>query len=204
MLHILAHDAVTCLEVIVGKVHIVAQDTTLYAHGDLGGTGGLGTVADAAGDHGNGVLQRGGNALVACPAKPRDTAACAYAGADSAAVSAEAADARLLMDGNEVGEGDGAEDGLLVLTHQRTVAPHGDGGGNALIAGAGDDDHGHLAAVHAGIAACGGPSTSLSLGVIAALEKIGADVGAPGVLKPLLGDGGILLDLTRDQRFDLF
>ena len=108
------------------------------------------------------------------------------------------------MDGDEVREGDGTEDGLLVLAHQRTVAPHGDGGGDALIAGAGDDDHRHLAAVHAGIAACGGPCAGLGLGVVAALEEVGADVGTPGVLQTFLGNGGVLLNLSADEGLDFF
>ena len=44
------------------------------------------------------------------------------------------------------------------------VTGHGDRGGDALVPRAGEDDHGHFAAAHAGVAAGGGPGLGVGLG----------------------------------------
>ena len=106
------------------------------------------------------------------------------------------------MDGDQVAEAHGPQDLLLAGAHQLAVAPHGNGSGDALIAGAGADDHRHFAAVHAGVRPGGGPCTGLGLDIVAALKEGGADVGAPAVAQALLGDGGVAGDLPADNRFD--
>ncbi len=48
-------DAVAGTEVVAAQVHVVSQDARTHGHGDLAGAAGLGSVADAPGDHGHGV-----------------------------------------------------------------------------------------------------------------------------------------------------
>ena len=103
------------------------------------------------------------------------------------------------MDGDEVGQRHRPQNFLLACAHEQAVAPHGHGGGDALVAAAGADDHGHLAAVHAGVGAGSAPGARLGLNAAAGGEQGGADVGAPVPPQPLGGNGAVALDLPADE-----
>ena len=103
VLHALGHDAVAAVELATRAHHVVAHDARLHRHGDLGGAGGLGSVADSARQDGHGVDQGMGDLTVAAARQVADAATTAAACADRAAVGRQAPDARLLVDGDEVG-----------------------------------------------------------------------------------------------------
>ena len=135
------------------------------------------------------------DALAVRAPQPRDAAARAHTGADRAAVGTQPPDAGLLVYGDQVAETHRPQDGVVIRAHELAVFPYGHRGGDALIAGAGHDDHRHLAAVHPCVRAGGRPCPRLCRPVLTALQQGGADVGAPAVSQPLGGDGGVLLDL---------
>src|SRR5699024_4837295 len=117
-------------------------------------------------------------------------------GADSSAVGGEGADAGLLVDGHQVGEGEGPAEGLVVGLQLAGVFDQRDGAGDALVAAAGIDDNRKLAAVHAGVGACGRPCFGAGGDVISAgAQENGADVGAVVAPQPFLRDGGVVADL---------
>lgn len=72
----------------------------------------------------------------------------AHTGADRAAVGAQPPDAGLLVYGDQVAETHRPQDGVVIRAHELAVFPYGHRGGDALIAGAGYDDHRHFTAVH--------------------------------------------------------
>ena len=107
----------------------------------------------------------------------------------------------LQVQGHEVGEGQGAEHVVLGDAVLFGVDPHGHGDGDALVAAAGVDDHGQGAAVHAGVGAGRRPGAGAVDEAVAvlALEDGAADLGAPGVLQPLLGDGPVAGELIFER-----
>ena len=99
------------------------------------------------------------------------------------------------MQGNEVRERERAQHLILGNLILHCVDEHRHGDGDALVAAAGVDDNRHCAAVHSCVGTGGG------VGAGAVDERAGllgdgaADLGAPRVLEPLLGDGAVALDL---------
>lgn len=58
----------------------------------------------------------------------------------------------------------------------------------------------HFTAAHPGVAAGGSPCAGLNFNVSAILlQQSRADIGAPAVFQPFLGDGRIVLDLAVQQ-----
>ena len=142
------------------------------------------------------------DAVIVRTPEPRDAAAGAHTCGHGSTVGGQAADAGFLVDGDEVGQSHGPKDLLLVGPHKQAVAPHGHGGGDALVAAAGADDHRHLAAVHPGVGPGGAPGPGLGLDAGAGSQQGGADVGAPVPLKPFSGNGAVALDLSADKGAD--
>ena len=96
---VLADDAVAAEEVAALFAHFVAEDARLHGEGDLAGAGGLGTVADDAGGHAEGVLQGMFDDVKRLAQEVGDAAARGAACADGAAIGRETTDAGLLVDG---------------------------------------------------------------------------------------------------------
>ena len=104
------------------------------------------------------------------------------------------------MDGDKIRHQERADELLLGRADVPGVDHHGQAGGDALVAGAGEDDHGHLTAAHPGI----GPGSRVGLGplldvVAVVLQQYPSDLRAPGTPQPLLGDGGVLFDLPQKK-----
>ena len=76
VLDALGDDAVPRQELLAVQVHVIAHDAGLHAGGDLGGTAGLGAVADDARDDGQRVHQGVGDGLIVGPLEIGDAAAC--------------------------------------------------------------------------------------------------------------------------------
>ena len=85
---------------------------------------------------------------------------------------------------------------MLCIAHNRH------GGGDALIAGAGDDHDRHLTAAHAGVGPGGGIGARLGADVLRAGQQRAADGRAPLARKPLLRNGGVAVDLAADHALD--
>ena len=182
-----------------------AQNTGVNSRCDLGGAGSLGAVTDGAGEDGDGVDQNVGNCVCAVALEVSDTRACAAACGNGAAVGGQTADACLLVDGDQVGQGHGTDQLLIGDAKLLGVHGHGNGGGDALVAGAGEDDDRHVTAAHSGVGTGGGVGTGLLLdGVALAAQDNLADVGAPAVLHAFPGDGHVVLDLALHHVTDIF
>ena len=139
--------------------------------------------------------------VIAAVVQIRHARARADARADGSAVGREPADAGLLLDGDEIGHGQRAEKLLARAAEPCPVADDGQGCGDALVAGAGEDDDRQLTAAHARVAAGGGVGSGLGLNVAVALaQKKTADLRAPFPAQPFLGDGGIARDLRGQNR----
>ena len=122
------------MELLVVQIHTVAHDPRVHRRRDFGSTGGLGSIADGAGQNGHGIDHRMRHRRIAAAAEVADTGACAYPGGNGAAVGGKPADATLLVDGDQIGHGQRPQKLLPGGVHALGVADHRHGGGNALIA----------------------------------------------------------------------
>src|SRR5699024_6961672 len=121
--------------------------------GNLAGAGGLGAVADDTGGNGQGVDDGVGGLTAPTAQQAGDARPGAGPGAHGAAVGGEAADALLLVDGGEIGEGEGTVETFRRTLKGSGVFDDGEGDRHALIAAAGVDDHGQFTAAHPGVGA---------------------------------------------------
>ena len=136
--------------------HVVAENSRLYRHSDLGRAGGLCTVANGARKDGYGV-DKGVRDLVKTAAVQVGDAATATASrADRAAIGREASDAGFLMHRDQIGHRQGAQKRVLVHAPFAGIYDDGNRGGHTLIATSRNDANGQFAPVHAGIRARGG------------------------------------------------
>ena len=144
-----------------------------------------------------------GDGIIVRPLEVGDPRPGPHTGADGAAVGGQAADSGLLVDGHQVTDQKRPVELLLGGPQMLGVADHRQRGCNPLVARTGIDDHRHLTAAHAGVAARGGPGLGLHPHIVAVgLQQSGADVGAPVVPEPLLGNGAVILDLPLQQPRD--
>ena len=122
------------------------------------------------------------------------------AGADGAAVGGEGADPGLLVDGHQIGDDQGTEEGILVLAQLPGVLHHGHGHGDALIAGAGIDDHRQLTAAHPGVGPGGGLGLAAGGHAVSELpQEYLAHVAAVAALEALLADGHVIVHLALEH-----
>ncbi len=101
----LGHNAVTGAELIAADVHIVAQQTGLHRSCDLCCAGGLGAIADDAGNHCQCIDDSMDDGIIVTAAEIGDTGTRTSARADGTAVGRQAANGGLFVDGGQVGEG---------------------------------------------------------------------------------------------------
>ena len=134
-----------------------------------------------------------------------DGGACAASRADSAAIGAQPADAGFEMDGQQVGKKHGAHHLVAADVQLLGIFHHRDGGGDALIATAGDDDDRHFATAHARVGACRGHITGAGIDADAVmLLEHGADIRAPAMPHAFFSDGVVVVDLALDQCPNVF
>ena len=201
---ILADDAVAAEEVAALFAHLITEDARLHGKGNLAGTRGLGAVADDASGHAQGVFKGVFDDVEWLTHEVGDATAGGAACADGTTVGREPADARLLVDGNEVRQGHGTNRAFLVDVVFFGVGEDGQADRHALVAAARVDDDGHLASAHAGVATCRSPGTGFDSHVGSETQYGAADVGAPAVLKAFLRDGLVAFDLRLDDRLEVF
>ena len=171
-------DPVSALELLAVLVHVESQDAGVYGECDLSCAGCLGAVADNAGSDGKRIDHSVDDRLVIPAAEVSDTRACACSGADSSAVGGEGADAGLLVDGHQIGEGKGAAESFVIGVQLPGIFDQRYGTGDPLVAAAGIDDDRELAAVHTGVGACRCPGFCAGGNVIAGgAQEDCADVG---------------------------
>ena len=111
---VLADDAVAAEEVAALFAHLITEDARLHGKGNLAGTRGLGAVADDASGHAQGVLEGVLDDAERLTQKVGDATAGGATRTDGTTVGREPADARLLVDGNEVRQGHGTNRAFLV------------------------------------------------------------------------------------------
>ena len=87
----LGHNTVTSAELIAADVHIVAQQTGLHRSCDLCCAGGLGAIADDAGNHSKCVDDSMDDGIIVTTAEIGDTGTRTSARADGTAVGRQAA-----------------------------------------------------------------------------------------------------------------
>ena len=135
--------------------------------------------------------------LVKAAALQPSNACCRPApGADGPAVCRKPSDAGFQVDGHQVRHGERPQQLLLAQTIFPGVNDYGHTAGNALIATAGVDDHGHFAAVHPGVAGRGGVGTQLAVQVVfTSPQQRFANVGPVAAPQPFFGNGHVAVDL---------
>ena len=89
----LCDDAVTAAELLIVAVHLVTQNAGVHTGCDLGRTGRLCTVTDGTAEDCNRIDNGMGDGMIAAVQQIGNTRACTDTGADSAAVSRQAANA---------------------------------------------------------------------------------------------------------------
>ena len=104
------------------------------------------------------------------------------------------------VDGHQIGDDEGAVELFLAAVQLLGVLDEGHRAGNALIAAAGVDDDRQLAAVHAGIGACGGLGFC-AVGDIVAVsgQQHPPDVGTVVAQQALFCNGVVVADLPFQQ-----
>ena len=104
------------------------------------------------------------------------------------------------MDGDEVGEGQGAGEALALHPKLLGVGEHRQRAGDALVARPAHDRHGKGAATHASIGAGRRTGAGAAGDVVAARrQQRAAHLGSPGVLKALRRNGGVKLQLALER-----
>ena len=119
---------------------------------------------------------------------------------DSAAVSGQTANALFLMDGQQIAQQQRPVELLFAAAQFFGIFYYRQRHGHALIAAAGIHHHGQLTATHPGIR----PGSSGGLCSLLDVISVGgqnhaANVGAPGVLQPLMRNGAVVFDLTAND-----
>lgn len=114
LLYVVAHDAVAAEELVAFLGHLIAEDARLHGDGDLAGARGLGTVAYNAGGDAEGILQCVVDDIKTLAHEVGDAASRSTSRTHCTTVGGEPADAGLLVDGHQVGEGNGTDDAVLV------------------------------------------------------------------------------------------
>ena len=116
--------------------------------------------------------------LVVTAAEPGNAGSGTCPGTDRTTVSGKAANTFFFMQGDEVGEQQGAVEFFLVSTCFFGVFDDRQGDGHTLIATAGIDDYGQLTAVHAGVRTGSGSGPGPDMDVLAiGFEQRLADIG---------------------------
>ena len=103
----LCNNTVSAMELLAVFVHVVAQNSGVNGRSDFGGTGGFGAVADNTGYDGKGIDNGVGNIFVAASAQVCDSGSGSGSGADSSAVGRKTSDGGFLVNGSQVGKGEG-------------------------------------------------------------------------------------------------
>ena len=134
---------------------------------------------------------------VAAAIQIRDARARSRARAHRAAERRQPSDARLLMDSHEVRQHERAVELLVGRAQVTRVHDERHRHGDALVAAAGVDDHGQLAAAHTRVGRRCGARARAHLHVVAVgTQHDAADVRAPVARQPLVGDGAVAGDLA--------
>ena len=92
--HALDDDAVAAHKFLAVEEHLVAEYAGVNAGGDLGGAGGFGSVADDAGDDGQGIDDGMDDIAVGAAVEIGDTGSGSRPGTDGAAVGRQTAERR--------------------------------------------------------------------------------------------------------------
>ena len=185
-------------------VHAHAEHARFHGRSDFGRAACLGAVADHAGIDGKHVYDRMGDLVTAAAVEVADPRAGAGPGRGGPAVGGETADARLEVDGDEVGDYERPQEHLMRNAELQRIDDYGNGGGDALIPAAGVDDHGKLTAVHTRIGPRGRPGFgTVENRVSVAAQKDLPDPGTVLAAQALLGNGNVVVNLTLKDRADL-
>ena len=93
-----------------------------------------------------------------------------------------------------------AEQLLLAGAQILGVAHHGNGSGDSLVAGAGEDNHGHFASAHSRITSCGSPGLGFGFDVIGIVfQEHRADVGTPVIPRNNINYSTLRIGVTCDS-----
>src|SRR5699024_7300603 len=178
----------------------VAQQAVVHGGGDLGRAGSLGPVAHHAGEDRQRVDDGMGDDLIAAAVQPGDAAGGPHPGAGGPAEGGQAADAGFLVDGDQVGHQQRAQQRVVGQALFPRVDDHRHRGGQPLVAAARNDGHRQFAAAHAGVAARGGRGGGAGVHIPGGgAEQRAPHLRAPGAAQPFFGGGHTAVDLPLQQ-----
>ena len=158
----------------------------------FGGAAGLGSVADDSAHISERVGDGSADLLVGSARHVRDAGAGSAGCAHGAAESRKRTDIVFNINGNEVGDQQGAVHLLFRQVPALRIGDHRQCDGDSLVAAAGIDNDRHGTSAHTGIGSCGRPRTGAALDVVSPVFQYSlADSCAPGIVQALLGDCGV-------------
>ena len=183
---------------------MIPQNARLHAGGDLRRTAGLGTIADNTRNDGQCIDKGVGDRFQVCALQIGNAAARSTARADGPAVGGQPPYTGLLVDRNQVGEGQCAAESLIGCPQLSGILDDRHRDRDALIAAARVDDNWQLTAAHTGIRACCCLGNSAVAHILAVkFQHCRADVRTVIPSQSLLRDAGVVPDLGFQQRSDV-